>query len=86
MPAEQPDAVTDLYVERLRRALKENLGKLSGIESEILTRRFVPGGGSMPPLREIGEAVGLTKERVRQIQKVAIEKLRRALATDPVLR
>ncbi|HYH66267.1 MAG TPA: sigma-70 family RNA polymerase sigma factor [Urbifossiella sp.] len=50
---------------------------LSEREKRILAHRF--GGGPTPTLATVGRAVGLSKERVRQVQAAALEKLRRAL-------
>ena len=85
---EQPeydDPQTELYVERLNRALDQNLGELTDLESEILARRFPTDSAPRLTLQQIGEAVGLSKERVRQLQERALSKLREVLEADPVL-
>ncbi|HVL14409.1 MAG TPA: sigma-70 family RNA polymerase sigma factor, partial [Gemmata sp.] len=51
---------------------------LSDREKRILSHRF--GGSTAPTLESVGRAVGLSKERVRQVQASALEKLRRALS------
>lgn len=45
-------------------------------ERTVIYRRFWQG----ERLREIGRVIGLTKERVRQIQEIALNKMRRAVA------
>lgn len=82
---EQEEAESDLYVERLRQALDRNLGELTEREAKVLARRFPLDGKLRLTLQEIGVALGLSKERVRQIQKSALNKLREVLEADPVL-
>lgn len=79
------DDWSDLYVDRLNRALDSNLGELTGQETTVLGLRFPTGGGLARTLGEVGHAMGLSKERVRQIQKKALRKLRQVLDADPVL-
>lgn len=50
---------------------------------EVLDRRFGLAGHSPQTLQEIGEALGVTRERVRQIEKKALAVLR-AKSTRPV--
>lgn len=86
--AEQPlpaDAWTDLYVDRLNQALSHNLGELTAREALVLARRFPTDGEVGLTLGQIGEVVGLSKERVRQIQNNALKKLREVLDADPIL-
>lgn len=52
---------------------------LTDREKRILAHRFTPDGPP-PTLANVGRAVGLSKERVRQVQAEALEKLRRALS------
>lgn len=79
------DPDSELYVERLRRVLQQNVCALTEMETQILAQRFPDGQESKLTFQEIGNAVGLSKERVRQIQNVALDKLRDVLAGDPVL-
>ncbi|MFH0983427.1 MAG: sigma-70 family RNA polymerase sigma factor [Planctomycetota bacterium] len=83
--SERVDTQTELYVERLRRALTENLGDLNELETVILTQRYPLDHAPQTTLGEIGRAIGLSKERVRQIQNHALRKLRDVLDADPVL-
>lgn len=83
-PAPPPDTETELRVERLQQALHRNLGELTELESMILTRRF-PDEGPRLTYEQIGQGIGLSKERVRQIQNVALSKLRGVLSEDPIL-
>ena len=76
---------TGLFVERLNRALEQNLGNLTELESAILALRFPPANEQSRTFLEIGKSVGLSKERVRQIQNNALDKLRDVLLQDPLL-
>ncbi len=49
-------------------------------EVAILQRRFGLNGGGEQTLEQVSRTVGLTRERIRQIQKRALEKLREKLA------
>lgn len=84
-PEGLPDHDTELYVERLNRALQDNLGELTDLESQILEQRFPNDHADRLTFREIGDTVGLSKERVRQIQNIALAKLREVLDEDPIL-
>ena len=79
------DSDSDLYLDRLNRVLDQNLAELTDREAMILDRRFPRDGGEALTLGEVGEVIGLSKERVRQIQKRALSKLREVLDGDPVL-
>jgi len=59
--------------------LKDLVKTLSPREANILRARYGLDGGSQKTLEEIGEKFGVTRERVRQIQKVALNKLRKML-------
>lgn len=84
-PAGSTDVDSELYVERLRYALDNNIGALTEMETRILSQRFTEERDTKLTFQEIGNAVGLSKERVRQIQNVALDKLREVLSGDPVL-
>ena len=62
----------------LRDEVRSILSVLSDKERAIITMRFGLDGSKPKSLKEIGEGYGLTKERIRQIEKRALEKLRAA--------
>lgn len=80
-----PDSRAELCVERLRHALDLNVGGLTDVESGILAQRFPDDGRGRLTFQEIGDGIGLSKERVRQIQNIALRKLRDVLEADPSL-
>lgn len=84
-PGRKPDHGTELYVERLQRVINSNTCNLTELESRILSQRFPEDPESRLTFLEIGASVGLSKERVRQIQNIALQKLRKVLTEDPVL-
>ena len=84
-PPPPPDSRIGLWAERLNQAVKANSAELTNIELKILAHRFPLRGGPCLKFRKIGSAVGLSKERVRQIQNVALKKLRTILEVDPML-
>jgi RNA polymerase primary sigma factor len=75
----------ELYTDRLQRALQRNLGELTEREAAVLGWRFPLQGGPSLTLGEIGAAIGLSKERARQIQEQALSKLRSVLESDSAL-
>jgi len=61
----------------LKDRLKEISGELTPRELKILGMRFGLEDGVMHTLEETGEEFGVTRERIRQIQAKALEKLRK---------
>ncbi|GEK47146.1 RNA polymerase sigma factor RpoS [Halomonas pacifica] len=55
------------------------LAELTDKQMEVVVRRFGLRGHEAATLEEVGEEIGLTRERVRQIQVEALKKLRRVL-------
>ena len=48
-------------------------------EATILRYRFGLEGGTEKTLEEVGEKFNVTRERVRQIQNIALKKLRKMI-------
>lgn len=68
-------------ISRMLRVLRENEANLSDIEQQVIRHRFPMDAADDQPmtLTEIGKIIGCTKERVRQIQIRALEKLRESM-------
>ena len=62
------------------RLIHELLPTLPEREQEILRGRFGFDGDKEKTLEEIGQKFGVTRERIRQIQEIALAKLRRKIA------
>lgn len=60
----------------LHGSLTEWLSELSDKQREVIARRFGLLGYEMSTLEEVGHEIGLTRERVRQIQVEALKRLR----------
>jgi len=71
-------------VEELKAILLQNLAELNDVEQTVIRERFalqaqVPAVGHPKTLEQVGALIGVTKERVRQIQNKALRKIRQAL-------
>lgn len=74
------------YLVKLRRVMDGNRANLNAMEQTIICQRFglctplkSDDSGAGMTLGEIAEPIGLTRERVRQIQNTALTKLRTAM-------
>jgi RNA polymerase primary sigma factor len=72
----------------MRDELSELLEVLDDRERKIIFERFGWDGGKPKTLEEVGKTFGVTRERIRQLQNIALVKLRRALAKreKPIVR
>jgi RNA polymerase primary sigma factor len=59
--------------------LQEMVKTLDQREATILRYRFGLDGGAEKTLEEVGQKFGVTRERVRQIQNIALNKLRKMI-------
>jgi RNA polymerase primary sigma factor len=64
----------------LRDELPELLAILDPRERTIIFQRFGLDGARPKTLEEVGKKLGVTRERIRQVQNIALMKLRRALS------
>ncbi len=69
-----PDELT--FEKALTEAIEESLSDLKERESKILRLYFGLDGSEPMTLEEIGELLGITRERVRQIKEKALSRLR----------
>ncbi len=56
------------------------LDVLNEREQKIIFARFGLNGGKPKTLKEVGDMIGVTRERIRQLQNIALSKLRRAVS------
>jgi len=62
--------------------LEKWIDQLSDKQQEVLSRRFGLRGYPVSTLEEVGQEIGLTRERVRQIQVEALRRLREILEKE----
>jgi len=74
MPAADEALVHDAVVDQLRKAVAE----LGANEREVMRLRFGLDGAEPKTLREVGSRLKLSRERVRQIESRAKERLRQS--------
>jgi len=81
------DAVEEDCIDELKAIVDRNLADLSQVEETVIRRRFNWKQEEESPLtlEEVGQIIGVTKERVRQIQNKALAKIRHVME-DGVLR
>jgi RNA polymerase primary sigma factor len=70
-----PEPQTAMFSESEAGLIQELLGQIDEREAKILRLRFGLENGEAMTLKDIGERVGLTRERVRQIEACALRKL-----------
>ena len=73
VPSVERELMRTSFEEQIRRLVSE----LDEKERQVISMRFGLDGEDPRTLQEIGEAMGLSRERIRQIESKAKEKLRR---------
>ena len=74
-----PGPVDAASREMLKQHMREILDSLNKRERDVLEMRYGLRDGKYYTLEEVGEAFGVTRERVRQIEAKALRKLRHPL-------
>ncbi len=74
-----PDPADLLQSERVHQYIDEWLDLLTEKQREVVERRFGLRGRDISTLEQVGSDVGVTRERVRQIQVEALARLRAVL-------
>lgn len=78
---EAPMSVSErLISEAMLAEVQRLLEQLSPMEADILRLRFGLDSEQELTLKEIGDKYGLSRERIRQIQEMALSRMRRALS------
>ena len=70
------DPAQSLDRDDLRGALEDALASLDPRERDILRSRFSRDGDDIPTLEQIGRRMGISRERVRQLEHRALLRLR----------
>ena len=79
---DREDAPATAQWDSLEEYLRDGHGLLSDREKIVLKRRYgICSQPVQPTLEALGRDLGLSKERIRQLEKSALDKLRRALST-----
>jgi len=73
-----PGTDEELLRQSFEEALRRALGELSEKERRVISMRFGLDDDQPLTLREIGERLGISRERVRQIESQSLNKLRRS--------
>lgn len=77
-----PDPTDTLQEEGVHSNIEDCLSRLSDKQREVVERRFGLHGYSVSTLEQVGQEIGVTRERVRQIQMDALKKLKRILEQE----
>ena len=76
------DPVVLLQDDDVKNNIDKWLEQLTEKQCEVVTRRFGLHGYDISTLEEVGNSIGVTRERVRQIQIEALRKLREILEKE----
>ena len=80
--SEEASPADNMTTQTLTSQVTKLLHHLSPIEADVLTKRFGLGDDEERTFREIGDQYHLSRERIRQIQNSALDKLKRALERE----
>lgn len=76
---DKPDALSELVAHNERHAACAVLSILAPREKQMMEMRFGIGDGELHTLESIGDAYGISRERVRQIESACLKKMRCAM-------
>ena len=80
----QVDPSNLLQEEEIQANLHQWLSQLNDKQRQVVEQRFGLKGDDVATLEEVGARIGVTRERVRQIQVEALKRLRRILEKEGV--
>jgi RNA polymerase primary sigma factor len=75
------ETIEEECIDELKHIVDRNLADLTHVEQTVIRRRFNWQEQAESPLtlEEVGKIIGVTKERVRQIQNKALAKIRQVM-------
>ena len=76
---EEEDFLSSEYIAAIQDAVRSKEAQLTDVEQDVLRYRFGLSAGQNPPkftLEKAGKMLGISKERVRQVQLRALRKIR----------
>jgi RNA polymerase primary sigma factor len=82
LPTDAPEPEDVVHISLREQALRHALQELPERERTVVALRYGIDGGEPTPLREIGRRLGITPERVRQIESKALGRLGRMRELD----
>jgi len=80
----QSDPSAVLQIEEVQACLSEWLSQLNEKQRQVVEQRFGLNGDEVATLEEVGERIGVTRERVRQIQVEALRRLRKIMEKEGI--
>ena len=72
-----PEPQEELIRQEMKQILDQLLGQLTQRQQQVLRMHYGLDGGECCSLGKIGEALGISKERARQIEREAVDKLQK---------
>ena len=82
IPAEPEEPLADIEISLRDEVLGRVLDELPERDREVITARYGIGDQEPQTLDEIGRRLGLSRERVRQLERSALERLARARESE----
>ncbi len=76
------DPVELLQDDDMKLKIEQWLSELTDKQREVVERRFGLNGHDVTTLEEVGQQIGVTRERVRQIQIEALKRLRKIMESQ----
>ena len=80
-----PPADQHLMEESFKKLLMGMLGDLDDKERQVLVMRFGLDGKEPHTLKEVGDTIGLSRERIRQIETHALKKLKQSKKSNQLM-
>jgi RNA polymerase primary sigma factor len=75
LPSDRPDPEEEVEVSLREEALRRTVSELPEPERNVIRLRYGINGDEPQPLRETGRRLGLSAERVRQLESKALQRL-----------